>query len=86
MIKSHLLCQLSYTGTYKTHKEKRGSDFKYRICFELAVCVFLTWQGLKDSNLHRAVLETAVLPITLSPYGVDDGDRIRNLWSHNPML
>lgn len=42
--------------------------------------------GVKRLELLPTVLETAMLPITPNPYGVDDGTRIRNIWGHDPTL
>ena len=49
----------------------------------VCLCCLAGAEGLEPS---RTVLETVMLPITSSSYGVDDGTRIRDLWSHNPTL
>lgn len=48
-----------------------GLDYQLQIDSRIkncCLCPWFHWQEVKDFNLYHAVLETAVLPITLTPH------------------
>lgn len=70
-------------------EEKKERKRVYEVLLLYWILLYVSLRKMaraKGLEPPQIVLETIMLPITSSSYGVDDGNRIRNLLSHNQTL